>query len=355
MLTLDGVLAEGVPVYALTRQQKIEALRQLLRFDISRVIRHGVVGPSNHGLALAGSYMPHMWSVPCANMLTPLEVYQHHLDDALRRRKNLGKCESVSDLRKALSTYSGAQKVSNFRPSAALALYNRYLPKEGGSVYDPSAGYGGRLVGALCCPRVKRYVGVDPCTKTMVGLRDMERELPDIVRWCGYQPPEIELVPNTGSEDYRLVPESFEMVLTSPPYSGHERYSDEETQSWVKYKTNEEWVNGFMADTLRNCHKGLKRSGVLVLNIADCSTYTTLTKDVLAVAAKCGFKLKETLKLALQASPGTRKDGEYKYEPVYVFGKGTGKLTKRTRCITQHGVSPSTVYHPARCRVNSYS
>jgi DNA modification methylase len=154
----------------------------------------------------------------------------------------------------------------------------------------------------------------------MAGLQEMQWELPDLMQWLGYEPPVVELH-KRGSEDYKPEPESYEMIFTSPPYGGHEKYSDEESQSCRRFSTNELWLSGFMQATLENCHRGLKRKGVLALNIADSSTYPTLTKDVLALATKCGFKLKETLKLALSATPGTRKGSAFKYEPIYVFSR----------------------------------
>ena len=61
-----------------------------------------------------------------------------------------------SDLRSMLRRYSGTQMVSNFRPTAAAALYDVFVDKDSplegttaGTVWDPSMGYGGRLLGAI--------------------------------------------------------------------------------------------------------------------------------------------------------------------------------------------------------------
>lgn len=40
-----------------------------------------------------------------------------------------------------------------------------------------SSGFGGRLLGALACDRVDKYVGTDPSTYAMDGLREMANEL----------------------------------------------------------------------------------------------------------------------------------------------------------------------------------
>lgn len=117
-LTYNDVRAEGLPVYSLSRQEKLEELRLLLRFDHGSLIRDNEVCQSMHGLSLSWHYHPHAWGIRCGKMLTPVEVFSSNqlLRDALKRRKRLGKCETRSDLRKALRTYSGTQSVSNFRP-----------------------------------------------------------------------------------------------------------------------------------------------------------------------------------------------------------------------------------------------
>ena len=58
-------------------------------------------------------------------------------------------------MRSMLRRYSGTQMVSNFRPTAA-ALYDIFVDKDNplegttaGTVWDPSMGYGGRLLGAI--------------------------------------------------------------------------------------------------------------------------------------------------------------------------------------------------------------
>ena len=329
MLSFAGVRTSGLPVYSLSRQQKMKELRLLLRFDRTSLIEDGVVGQSMHGMALAWHYFPHAWDIRCGDMLTPQEVFSSDelLFDALVRRKRLGKCKTSSDLRKALRIYSGTQSVSNFRASATAALYDRYLPPEGGVVWDPSSGFGGRLLGSMACNRVKKYIGCDPATLTMDGLHEMRDELPPLMRYMGYEPPEIELH-QYGSEDYHPKPESIDCVMSSPPFFNREKYSSEKTQSYIKFPTPGEWLHGFMKRTLDNCHAGLKGTGSLVINIAGVADYPELAQDFLALAARCGFRHEETLQLNLSAMPGTRT-GSHKREPMFVFMKSRGAYATR--------------------------
>ena len=320
-MTAKEVYEAGFPIYCFTFQEKRKKLLQFLKGDYRRLIRNGVIGQNMTGLALCWSFFPHSWFVQCGDMLTPMQVFSHHLEDALVRRRAMDKCKTASDLRKALSTYSGAQGVSNFRPSAALALYNRYLPKEGGAVWDMSSGFGGRLLGAMACHKVKKYIGTDPATLTHRGLCAMRDELLPMMDTMGYRTPAIELH-HMGSEDFPPEPESIDCCLSSPPYSSHEKYSDELTQSCIRFPTNELWMNEYMRMTLENCRVGLKRDGFLVMNLADTKSYPTLTKDFLVLAKNTGFKLVEKLQLALSKVVGTDKwSATHKYEPVFAFRK----------------------------------
>src|ERR1700722_20988960 len=109
-----------------------------------------------HGLALAWHYQPFAWTVRCGNRKTPIEVFT---DDesflkAIERRTKLGNAFSDGGLRKILRSFASTQSVSNFRPTAAAAIYHRLLPEKGGVVFDPCAGFGGRLCGALAWDRV---------------------------------------------------------------------------------------------------------------------------------------------------------------------------------------------------------
>jgi hypothetical protein len=323
MLKSDDVRESGFPVYCFNRDDKRRELLKLLRYDHTGIITDGVVGQTMHGLALAWNYQPHAWGVRCGDRRTPLDIFgnDHLLVDALKRRRALGPCESASDLRKALRTYSGTQSVSNFRPTAAAALFDRYLPQSGGTVWDMSAGFGGRMLGALACGKVAKYVGTDPATLTMDGLREMSVELLPMMGRLGYQSPEVQLH-KIGSEDFHPAPESLSMCCSSPPYGSHEQYSDEPTQSYIKFPTNEAWLNGYMRMTLENCRVGLKRDGFLVVNIAGVKSYPTLHDDFVALAEANGWQLVETLKLALTKMVGTGKqEATHKFEPVFVFTK----------------------------------
>lgn len=255
---------EGFPVYSLNRDQKRQELIDLLVADHAGVIdKHGRIKQSMHGLALAWHYHPLAWSVRCGNRKTPIELFR---DDrlfmqAIERRTKLGNAFSDSGLRKILRSFSSTQSVSNFRPTAAAAIYHRYLPDDGGVVWDMSAGFGGRLLGALACDRVDKYIGTDPASHTIDGLREMAAELVPMAQSLGRRTLEVELH-RVGSDDSLPERNSLDLCFTSPPYFGWEQYGDEPEQSHKKFPTQHEWLHGFVGATLRNCSRGLKRNGM---------------------------------------------------------------------------------------------
>ena len=271
-----------------------------------------------HGLALAGSYFPHSWSVQCGVMKTPMQVFESDTDFkraiAKRLRYGTGKITDAA-IRKAVRSYSGAQGVSNFRPTSAASIYHTFLPSKGGVVWDMSSGYGGRLLGAMACDHVSRYIGTDPCSETMRGLRTMAREL-------GRDGLDIDLH-EIGSEDFLPERNSLDACFSSPPYFDTEKYSNELTQSYLRYSAKEEWFRGFLGTTLDNCRYGLRSSGRLIINIANVKSYPTLAKDFVALACSRGWRLERELRYSMSRMMGTRKpDGDpFKYEPIFVFKK----------------------------------
>jgi DNA modification methylase len=179
-------------------------------------------------------------------------------------------------------------------------------------------GWGGRLLGAVGCLRVTKYIGCDPSSKTFAGLKQIEADLKSMMPKRNLQTKMYKV----GSEDFRPAPGSVDLVLTSPPYfEGHgivENYSDEPTQSHVRFRDRESWLEGFIGQTIRNCYVALKPGGVLALNVSDA-----LAEAVSDQAFKNGFVYVETLRLRLSKIMGSKHlpGGSWKSEPVLIFRK----------------------------------
>jgi len=316
--TLQYYRTRGFPFYNLTSTEKQAKLNQLLNCDHTCLICNNVIRQTMHGLSVAWSFHPHAWEVQCGTMMTPMEVFESDTNfrKAIQKRLKYGTGRLTdASIRKGLRSFSGAQSVSNFRPSAAAAIYHTYLPEDGGTIWDMSAGYGGRLLGAITCDRVARYIGTDPCAKTMEGLRQMNSEL-------GRDNLKVALC-EVGSEDFLPERNSLDLCFTSPPYFDTEKYSDEPTQSYIKFPGKTDWLHRYLGATLNNCRRGLRPEGRLIINIANVKSYPTLEQDFIKLAISTGWTLETTLYLALSKMMGTRQVGgeKHKYEPVFVFQK----------------------------------
>ena len=69
------------------------------------------------------------------------------------------------------------------------------------------------------------------------------------------------------------------------------KYSDEETQSFKKYPTKDEWVNGFLQRTIENCYNGLKGNKYMLINIANTPKYKFIEEETVRISKELGFIL----------------------------------------------------------------
>ena len=163
----DDWKKRGFPYYPTSRIWRDNIFQQLVNFRRDTLIdrKNKIIGQSAHGLNLAWSYMEHAWGIKCGKMKTPMEVWEdeEHLKKGLNKilsgtffKQQPAHKITESDMRSMLRRYSGTQMVSNFRPTAAAAMYDVFVDKdsplegtEAGTVWDPSMGYGGRLLGAI--------------------------------------------------------------------------------------------------------------------------------------------------------------------------------------------------------------
>tara|TARA_R110000851_G_scaffold46656_3_gene113516 strand:- start:2967 stop:4025 length:1059 start_codon:yes stop_codon:yes gene_type:complete len=305
----------GFPYFPTHRPYRIKKLSQALACRIDEQIDRDnkTIRQSMNGLAFCWSYHPQAFGVKCNTMRTPIEVFE---SDELFRRL-LWKCGSEkmgqgwhdSQLRLTCSIFSGTQRVSNFRPSAAAAIYKIFCHK-GDSVYDMSSGYGGRCLGAHMAKM--KYFGVDPCTQNFNGVQSMISEF-------GFDAK----IKNIGSEIGGWLNENqIDFSFTSPPYFNCEKYSDEPTQSFLKYPSRELWLTGFIRKTLQECQRVTKPNRFIALNVANVQSYKTMVEDIIELANSLGMILDDVWKLnltKLMKSKSEKTKSGFKSEPILIF------------------------------------
>jgi hypothetical protein len=153
----------------------------------------------------------------------------------------------------ALRNYTASQ----FRPSAAKAIYQLLESRD---VLDFSMGWGDRLAAFCATPDARLYVGCDPNGNLFDGYAGQVEMYGTGKTICAI---------NEAAEDADFGEDEFDTVFTSPPYFMTERYTRDENQSWVRYKTIEGWLEGFLFNALTNAWRALKLDGRLAINVAD--------------------------------------------------------------------------------------
>ena len=310
----------GFPHYTIREDEKHEHMRKIQKFDINTILDEDKIVQTMHGLRMAWTYFPHFWEVQCGTAArTPMETF---LDDE-KFKAVIKKCwrwcsttykgenEGTKNvfhenrLRQSLKIYTGTQAVSNFRPTAAKLIYEKF---GGDTIWDMSCGWGGRLIGFLASSR-KKYIGTEPSSLTFEGLQKIKKDF-------FYLKKSVELH-KLGSEEFIPDRNSLDLCFTSPPYFDTEKYSDEDTQSYIKFPTKEEWVNGFLRKTIENCYRGLKDGKYMLINIANTPKYKFIEEETQRIAKELGFVQNDTLQLTLSSVMGAG----YKYEPIFVFKK----------------------------------
>lgn len=155
--------------------------------------------------------------------------------------------------------YQNIQYVNEFPPIVARTIYQRYGKGKHLKVLDPCAGWGGRMIGCSSIPNTT-YTAFEPSTKTYNGLCKLGEWLKSLQPTFNFK------VYHLPYEDKDITGE-FDIALTSPPYYDTEHYSDEPTNSLNRYKSFEDWVEGFYTPLIVSTMNLIKADGVFILNV----------------------------------------------------------------------------------------
>lgn len=133
-----------------------------------------------------------------------------------------------------------------------LIIYKLFDAKK---ILDYSAGWGDRGIAAMSIGA--EYTGIDPnpalhsCYAKMLDLFKPANKV-QFLQMC--------------AEDHNT-DEEYDIMYTSPPYFTMEKYSENRTQSINRYKTYNDWKQGFYFRMLDNAVKHVKHDGHIAINI----------------------------------------------------------------------------------------
>ena len=303
----------AVPLHMWSDDIFNKIVSSLCDIDTNVTYQDGAYSLNNIGANILTQFFPEILDVVKSGKASPRDFFK---DD----KRLLGYCKTVLkyctsplEMFKMMS-FRGSSRCYNFRPATAKALYELY-GKENSKVLDTSSGFGGRLLGFFTAKNTAEYVGIDPNTADSCNKF--------ILYMSRYFTNKKAYVNKIGSEDFTIenypqYENYFDISFTSPPYFNVERYSDDITQSHVKFNTYDAWIDGFYRNTIYNSCNSLKLDGVFAVNISWVDNIKEYTEEFLN---DCGFYIIKEDKYLLRIHPRESSYGSdkmSKYEPIWV-------------------------------------
>ena len=183
-------------------------------------------------------------------------IYEYFKDETLkeklwketihRNRRDDCPIPSATDIYECHRLNNGA--IVPFKSSTAKYIYKKYGAT---SILDPTAGWGGRLLGASSLGL--KYVGYD----TNLKLKDGYEKMIDLLnikncemRWESSQ-----------EQDFSDI--EYDMILTSPPYINLELY-----EGMTPFENEKEFYYNWLIPLLGNAYEGLSDGGHMCINIS---------------------------------------------------------------------------------------
>lgn len=154
---------------------------------------------------------------------------------------------------------NGVQYVNEIHPIISRDLALKYCNGLNSKVLDPCAGWGGRMIGFSTV--VSEYYSFEPYTKTYNGLNKLGEWIKERNENFNF------IIENLPFEDSNLKDSYFDFAFTSPPYYDTEKYGNEQTNSYNRYKNFEQWCDLFYLPMIDKTMNALKKDCIFVLNI----------------------------------------------------------------------------------------
>ena len=303
----------AVPLHMWSDDIFNKIVSSLCDIDTNVTYQDGAYSLNNIGANILTQFFPEILDVVKSGKASPRDFFKDDKRLLGYCRTVLKYCTSPLEMFKMMS-FRGSSRCYNFRPATAKALYELY-GKENSKVLDTSSGFGGRLLGFFTAKNTAEYVGIDPNTADSCNRF--------ILYMSRYFTNKKAYVNKIGSEDFTIdnypkYENYFDISFTSPPYFNIERYSDDITQSHVKFNTYDLWIDGFYRNTIYNSCNSLKLDGVFAVNISWVDNIKEYTEEFLN---DCGFYIIKEDKYLLRIHPRESSYGSdkmSKYEPIWV-------------------------------------
>lgn len=310
----------GFPYPILSNEELLSEFNRLIEADIAKIFKDKSLLINNPaGLPIFKHFAPHYYEARSTYSNRPSLLDGFNGDDILfktiENRLEQNYPIHGNMIKQGLRNSFAAFTASIFNAVVAKAIYQKYTA-ENDICFDYSMGFGQRLLGAMAVNHSIRYVGIDPCARSVKSNQNI----------CNFykenypQFKNVEILQN-GSEDY-LDPKyigQIKLAFSSPPYYDLERYEEEKTQAYTSGYEN--FLNNWWNSTVNNIRQLLKPDGILIINVARKIQQLELAEDMIRIVKNHGFFLQDELKLKLSRNNKFRGNHEDKYEPFFIFMK----------------------------------
>jgi 16S rRNA G966 N2-methylase RsmD len=221
----------------------------------------------------------------------------------------------VSEIIRQVGFVAGTSKVTIYRPLLTKRIVQYFAAT---NILDVCVGWGGRMLGSVCIDGVS-YTGIEPYSKTFVGLENIKREL-------NLSNEQVSLYNDTAENVLPTLKRKYDLAITSPPYYNLEVYADEATQSH-NYGTYENWTKQFLTPVVEGVLDKLVDGGKSCWSVKNFKTDKSynLYDDIVAIHKNNGWEKMDTefyvgncLRPGLKNNDGKAKKSK---EITYVFCK----------------------------------
>ena len=233
------------------------------------------------GQRTCSAFHPEMLEARHTGQLSVVDTFKN--DSALERavRCQLKWGDPITPLRLLRAVMAINRAPRNFSPALARWIVDQY-GRDAGTVLDPCAGYGGRLLGTMASPRNVSYIGFDVEPAIIEANLTLAAHL-----GCARR---VKMTWRAVEVDEGVWPE-VDLIIVGPPYYDREEYGAV-SQIWLqRYPNYEAWREGFLRVLIA---KALKAAHVVVVNVAKVTTRgraCDLPADVTQLAKELGGRV----------------------------------------------------------------
>ena len=231
------------------------------------------------GLKLCQHFFPNFWKIENSKGLSFEKCWQ---DRTLMKKIHEWGLNSMSSLwlswiRRAVYLAGGLPNSSYYRPHFSKQIIEQFSKKKNGILFDPCAGWGGRMLGTVAAGW--SYVACEPNRETYENLSKL-----------------IDFLDISNSVTLHNIPaekftydQKVDIVLTSPPYFNLEIYTRDLDQSYHRYLEYETWNEKWFRPLMENSMSMLNENGLSCWNVMNFGKQD-LVETVIDVHVKNNYR-----------------------------------------------------------------